>query len=93
MHTTILSPDIAVGKNTQITFNQSGAYTGSSNLTYNYSTNVLNAPNLIASSGSFSNLLLSSGNIMLGGGAGSINQKANSIAIGNSAGQTNQGTG
>jgi hypothetical protein len=50
-------------------------------------------PNVTASSGSFSNLLISSANIRLGGGAGSINQRTSSIAIGNSSGQTNQGTG
>ena len=50
-------------------------------------------PNVTASSGSFSNLLISSANIRLGGGAGSINQRTSSIAIGNSSGQINQGTG
>ena len=81
------------GQTTQIIFNQSGAYTGSNNLTYDYSRNLLTVPNVVASSGSFTNLLVSSGNIMLGGGAGSTNQRPNSIAIGNSAGNINQGTG
>jgi hypothetical protein len=81
------------GLDTQIIFNKSGNGTGSSNLSYNYTNNVVTLPNVIASSGSFTNLLLSSSSIHLGGSAGSVNQKANSVAIGNSAGQTNQGTG
>jgi hypothetical protein len=54
------------GTNTQIIFNQSGNATGSSNLTYDYINNMVTLPNVTASSGSFSNLLLSSGNIKLG---------------------------
>ena len=53
------------GTNTQILFNQTGIATGSSNLTYNYTNNMVTLPNVTASSGSFSNLLVSSANIRL----------------------------
>ncbi len=70
LHTTLFIPQIAAGHHTQVIFNQSGAYTGSNNLTFN--NNRLTTSNMSISSstnatGSATGALIVTGGINVNG--------------------------
>jgi hypothetical protein len=70
LHTTILSPILAGGQNTQIIFNQSGAYTGSNNLTFTnnkLSTSNLSVTSSNNSTGSATGALVVTGGVNVNG--------------------------